>query len=135
MLDAMPRQTILVVEDDATLRQFYRTALTLAGYDVREAGDGYDALRMIDNHPPDLVILDLTLPHVSGYVVRQELAAQALTHHIPVVIVTGADRLQIDALEADCVLAKPVTAEQLVQVVRQCLASPAARRRERLREA
>jgi DNA-binding response OmpR family regulator len=131
----MPRQTILVVEDDPSLRQFYRTALMLAGYDVREAADGYDALMIIDTHPPDLVVLDLMLPQVSGHVVRQDLAAQAVTRDIPVVIVTGADRVEIDALDADCVLTKPVTAEQLIQVVRQCLASPAARRRERMRPA
>jgi DNA-binding response OmpR family regulator len=59
-------QIILIVEDDTELRGIYRTALRVAGYGVQEAGDGYEALRAVDADPPDLVVLDLALPRLSG---------------------------------------------------------------------
>lgn len=80
---------VLVVEDDAALRGMYRTALRMAGYVVQEAANGLEALRVLDADPPDLVVLDLGLPVVSGLTVREELAAQAHTRRIPIVVVTG----------------------------------------------
>ena len=115
-------ETILVVEDNADLRYMFRTALTLAGFTVREAGDGYDALMSIDAHPPDLVVLDLMLPTLSGAAVQQEIAAQVLTRDIPVMIVTGS-ALDVDEREVACVLRKPISPIELVDAVRKCLAS------------
>jgi CheY-like chemotaxis protein len=115
-------RTILVVEDDADLRYMFRTALAFAGFSVREAGDGYEALRMIDVDPPDLVVLDLMLPTISGAVVQQEIAAQVVTRDIPVVIVTGS-AMPFDEARAACVLRKPAAPSQLVDAVRQCLHS------------
>jgi CheY-like chemotaxis protein len=117
------RQTILIVEDDEDLRRLFRTALALAGYDVIEAGDGLEALQRIEEAPPRLVILDLVLPGYSGIMVRQELAAQSLTRHIPVVVITGS--YVPDDLQVDCVLRKPIAVEQLITTIRRCLASPA----------
>lgn len=116
------RRRVLIVEDDVDLRRMYRQVLTFGGYDVHEAGDGLSALRIIDADPPDGVILDLGLPIVSGHVVRQEIAAQAHTRQIPVIIVTGqmGDHGHLDAA---CVLQKPVSPERLLQSVRSCLAS------------
>jgi two-component system phosphate regulon response regulator PhoB len=114
------KQTILVVEDDEDLRRLFRTALTIAGYDVEEAGDGLEALHKIDQAPPDLVVLDLMLPHVSGVAVRQEIAAHVLTRQIPVVITTGLT-LDVGEIEADCVLRKPVSPDQLLAAVQDCL--------------
>jgi DNA-binding response OmpR family regulator len=118
------RQTILIVEDDEDLRHLFRTALALAGYDVIEAGDGMEALRWIDQSPPDLVILDLLLPRISGLVVQQEIAAQAVTRQIPIVVITGST-MAADNLDVACFLRKPVSPEQLVETVHSCLASGA----------
>src|SRR5215212_2065349 len=118
----MEQQTILIVEDDEDLRRLFRTALTLAGYDVVEAGDGFEALQRIDHSPPDLVLLDLLLPGVSGVVVRQEIAAHATTRDIPIVVVTGS-ALGQGTLNVACFLRKPVSPEQLIETVRSCLAS------------
>lgn len=117
-------QTVLVVEDDEHLRHLYRTALMMSGYHVREARSGFEALRMLDSSPVDIVVLDLMLPGVDGFMVRDELAAQPGTRSIPIVIVTGA-RGDFDYLDVPCLLRKPITAEQLVHAVRRCLASPA----------
>jgi DNA-binding response OmpR family regulator len=114
------RRRILIVEDDEDLRSLFRIALTLAGYDVEEAGDGLEALRHIDNAPPDLVVLDLMLPFVGGAVVQQELATHVLTRDIPVVIITGSGR-DLSELGVACVLRKPVMPEELVRTVASCL--------------
>lgn len=102
----------------------FRVALTLAGYDVHEAGDGLEALRQIDHSPPDLVVLDLGLPFVSGAVVRQEIATHVFTRNIPVVIITGSAK-DLSELKVACVLRKPIRPEELVRTVRSCLASGA----------
>lgn len=114
------RQTILIVEDDEDLRHLFRTALALAGYDVIEAGDGLEALRWIDQSPPDLVILDLLLPRISGLVVQQDIAAQAVTRQIPIVVVTGSTMAAED-FDVACFLRKPVSPDQLIATVRSCL--------------
>lgn len=123
----MRGQRILIVEDDVDLRRMFRLALSLAGYDVEEAGDGLEALQLIENRPPDLVVLDLKLRALDGVSVQQELAARAFTSRIPIVIVTGSD-LDTDALDVACVLRKPVRPDDLVRTVKQCLraGSPAA---------
>src|ERR671912_1534317 len=114
------KQAILIVEDDEDLRRLFRTALTLSGYEVEEAGDGLEALHKIDHAPPDLVVLDLMLPQISGLVVQQEIAAHVLTRQIPVVIITGST-LELQGLGVSCVLRKPISPDQLVETVRSCL--------------
>ena len=115
-------RTILIVEDDDDLRRLFRTALAIAGYSVEEASDGAAALQRIHYNPPDLVILDLSLPTVSGFMVHQEIAAHAHTRHIPVVVVTGST-MNLDHLDVPCVLRKPVDPEALISTVRSCLES------------
>jgi len=112
--------TVLVVDDDADLRRLFRMALALAGYEVIEAGDGLDALRLLEGHRPDAVVLDLDLPLFSGHAVRQELAAQPHTRDIPVVIVTGLPGDHAE-LEADCMLRKPVSPDRLIAALKKCL--------------
>ena len=119
------RQTILVVEDDEDLRRLYRTALTLAGYDVFEAGDGLEALQRIDHSPPDLVVLDLLLPRLNGIAVRQEIAAQAVTRQIPIVVITGSG-MEPGDMKVACFLRKPISPDRLVETVRSCLKSGGA---------
>lgn len=116
------RRVILIVEDDGDLRRMFRTALTLAGFAVEEASDGAGALYRIEQKPPDLVVLDLSLPTVSGLIVHQEIAAHAHTRSLPVVIVTGST-MNLDHMDVSCVLRKPVDLELLVTTVRRCLQS------------
>lgn len=117
----MPRECILVVEDDDDLRHIFRESLRYAGFDVQEASDGPAALLILEDSTPDAVVLDMGLPTLDGMSVRDEMAATARTRHIPVVIVTGAT---VDATRVGTarVLRKPVTPEELVAAVRMCLA-------------
>ncbi len=118
------RHRILVVEDDPALRRMYRTALGFAGFTVVEAEDGLTALQHLDERVPDLVILDLMLPTVSGLIVQQEIAAHAHTRDIPIVVVTGSE-MNLDDLPVPCVLRKPVSLDQLVTTVESCLSGSA----------
>jgi DNA-binding response OmpR family regulator len=124
-----PRKSILIVEDDEDLRRMFRHALSLAGYDVKDTGDGINALRLVEVHRPDLILLDLGLPLLSGLNVQQEIAAHAHTRDIPVVIVT-ASASRLDGVDVACILRKPVSPEEVVDVVRQCLASAMRRNRD-----
>jgi DNA-binding response OmpR family regulator len=104
----------------------YRAALAFAGFKVREARNGLDALQALDREPPPaLVVLDLGLPDVSGFVVRQEIAAQAHLRAIPILVVTGSDAL-LDDLDVACVLRKPVSPDGLVRAIENCLAAGSA---------
>ena len=116
---------VLIVEDDQPLRYFYRTVLAMAGFEVREARSGYEAMQSIDSDPPAIVVLDLGLPGFGGRTVLEDLAAQAHTRLIPVVVVTGQTGTAIGRLDAAGLLTKPISADQLVATVRKCLASGA----------
>jgi DNA-binding response OmpR family regulator len=118
------RQAVLIVEDDQSVRKMFRTALSFAGFDVLEADEAVAALRLLDQYPVDVVVLDLMLPTLSGLAVQQEIAAHAHTASIPVLIVTGSD-MSLDQVDVPCVLRKPVSPDQLVAAVRACLAAGA----------
>jgi CheY-like chemotaxis protein len=116
------RMKVLVVEDNDDLRSLFRTALAIDGFEVQEARDGLEALHRLDQDPPDVVILDINLPLVSGVAVREQIAVHSATRHIPIVVVTGSAE-NFDALNVPCIIRKPVSPAELVKAVRKCLAS------------
>jgi DNA-binding response OmpR family regulator len=118
----MGRPRVLLVEDHDDLRRLFATALTLAGFTVRQATDGLEALRAIDVDPPDIVVLDLILPVVDGFAVRREMEEHAHTRGIPVVVVTAIPQHDLQSFNAACTLTKPVMPADLVAAVRRCLA-------------
>jgi DNA-binding response OmpR family regulator len=108
---------VLVVEDDADLRYMFRIALTIAGFSVREAADGYLGLVMLEQDPPDVIVLDLNLPRVDGFSILEEIASRDAPTP-PVVVVTGLDGVQRDDA---VVLRKPIDPGTLVSTVRSVL--------------
>ena len=98
----------------------FTAALRLAGFAVQEAPNGYEAIHSVDNHRPDLIVLDLLLPGFGGLGVQREIADRAATKHIPIVIVTGSTR-ELDHLSVACVLRKPIDPDVLVETVQRCL--------------
>jgi CheY-like chemotaxis protein len=84
-----PRATVLLVEDEETLRRVMRDLLEQEGYLVHEAGDGAEALEMIDRFAPDVVLLDLNLPNVDGYTVLTQLRSRAATRDLPVLVLSA----------------------------------------------
>jgi two-component system, OmpR family, KDP operon response regulator KdpE len=125
ILPVPARHAVLIVEDDEQLRKMYRFALTVAGFRVREAADGLAALASLEHEPPSLLIVDLGLPDMSGQDVVKEIAAQAHTCNVPILVVTGSTQ-NLDQLDVDCVLRKPVSPDLLLQAVLKCLASHAS---------
>ena len=115
---------MLVVEDDAPLRELYRSALRAVGYAVVAVDDGLDALRRVEWKPPDAVVLDLALPRLSGRGVHRELKAHPKTHDIPVIVVSGTDTSDLDPNDFACVLKKPISVDSLIHAVHSCLRRP-----------
>jgi len=112
---------VLVVEDDAGLRDLYRAALTSAGYAVVAVEDGLDALRRIDDWAPSAVVLDMALPRLNGRDVSRELKSRPDTCNIPIVVVSGSDIRDLDPADFACVLTKPIHPEALVSAVERSL--------------
>jgi CheY-like chemotaxis protein len=80
---------ILLAEDSKFLRMATERALARAGYEVCSAADGEEALRMAREKVPDLILLDMLLPRMSGPEVLAALQRDSLTKAIPVVVITG----------------------------------------------
>ena len=119
---ATRRRTILIVEDDAQFRRLLGLALRLAGFDTREARDGYEAITVLEWAAPhiDGVILDLGMPGLDGFAVRDELLANTRTRTLPIIVVTGTDA-PLEHIRVACVLRKPATPDEVVATVERCL--------------
>jgi DNA-binding response OmpR family regulator len=113
------------VEDDWTLRELYRLALSLSDFAVHACEDGIQALHYLDQDRPDLIILDLNLPRVPGTMIYEELRAHRQTVNIPIVVVTGIH--PVPEMPGTTILRKPVSAEELTRTVSRILTR---RRRE-----
>ncbi|HEY4025101.1 MAG TPA: response regulator [Candidatus Dormibacteraeota bacterium] len=88
-MDQSDEVRVLLIEDDGTLAQMYRTKLERDGYTVQVAGDGEEALRLIAEHLPDLIFLDIRLPRMDGLTFLERLRETDRTQNIPVVIVSN----------------------------------------------
>src|SRR5438067_10101919 len=80
---------VLVADDDAAIRRLHTDILQGAGYEVTLAADGIDALARVEERLPDIVLLDLEMPRLSGYEVCRRLKADPRTRFVPVMILTG----------------------------------------------
>jgi len=120
-MNRMP-QTILVVDDEAKLRQMIRVYLEQENYRVVEAGNGRDALFVARESKPDLVILDLMMPEMNGYDFMRSFSKEAET---PVIMLTARveDQDKILGLElgADDYVTKPFNVRELTARVRAVL--------------
>ena len=108
--------TILVVDDDAHIREVARFALARAGHTVELATDGAAALARIEAHVPDLVVLDVLMPELDGLALCRRLRTQ--NHRVPIVFLSSrteeADRVLGLDLGADDYLTKPFSPRELV---------------------
>jgi len=113
---------VLVVEDEAQIRYALRRYLESNGYQVREAEDGATALREFDLFKPDVLLLDLMLPDMSGVEIVRQIRQ---SHETPMVVVSavGDERTKVHALDegADDYLTKPFGMEELLARLRVAL--------------
>src|SRR5689334_14658402 len=87
-------KTIVVAEDDKFLRKACEVSLQRMGFNVRSARDGEEALRIIGDEAPDLILLDLLMPRVNGIEVLRSVRSKEITRSTPVLILTNSSRDQ-----------------------------------------
>lgn len=111
--------TILVVDDDPGIRALVKDVLSLEGYDVRLAEDGYAGLAAIEASRPDCVVLDVMMPGMDGHAVLQRIRAADGGTEMPVVMLTAAaddaQAWQAWTEGVDYFLAKPFDASELLR--------------------
>ncbi|HUL81527.1 MAG TPA: response regulator [Gammaproteobacteria bacterium] len=111
-------KTILVVEDEAPIRDVLRFSLERAGYLVEGAASGRNALRELDNYVPDLIVLDVGLPDIDGLELLHNWRREERTRSMPVIIVTGRsdERDRVSGLRAgaDDYVTKPFSRDELL---------------------
>lgn len=117
MTPPVKRKSVLIVEDDRSLRELYRSTLRGAGYEVAAVEDGTDALRRMEDWTPDVVVLDLALPRLDGRDLLIELRSRRETRGVPVVIVTGTDPQGLNPRDFIRLLQKPIDADALVDAI------------------
>jgi two-component system cell cycle response regulator DivK len=108
---------ILIAEDNAVNRELLRELLEMRGHTVAEACDGEEALRMIEQTQPDLLLLDIGMPLLDGFGVMRKIREDPCFASLPVVAVTAyamqGDREKILSSNFDGYLSKPVNARSL----------------------
>jgi CheY-like chemotaxis protein len=118
-------KTILVVEDQADLRDMLQGLLTEDDVEVACAADGQDALSYLSQHePPDLILLDFNMPNMDGFEFRGRQLKDHRIRHVPVVFLTAIEHIpgqRDDEREVHC-LKKPIDHDELMSVVRKYLA-------------
>jgi putative two-component system response regulator len=116
---------VLVVDDLVENREILAGLLEPEGYQIETARDGQEALERALANPPDLILMDVSMPRLNGFDACRRLKADERTHLVPVVLVTGLvareDRIEGIAAGCDDFLTKPVDAEQLVARTRSLL--------------
>jgi two-component system alkaline phosphatase synthesis response regulator PhoP len=119
------RYRVLIVEDDADIRELIRYNLAQEGFVVEEAADGAQALEKVKRRVPDLLLLDLMLPGMPGLQVCRQMRAERETAHLPILIVTakGTEVDKVLGLEmgADDYVVKPFSPRELVARVKALL--------------
>lgn len=122
---SVSKTLLLVIEDDSLLRKSLVELLKLKGFCTVEAGDGQTGLELAQSLQPDCVLLDLRLPDIDGFAVLRRMKKYELTAHIPVVVLSGSNRLEDQGhavkLGAATYIVKPFHSDGLVASIRRVL--------------
>jgi two-component system, cell cycle response regulator DivK len=120
-MDSGARGSILVVEDDVETRLAYRALLEHAGWSVDEAGDGEQALRIVGDALPRMIVIDISIPGIDGWEMTRRLKLDERTRDVPVLLVTGhtldEDRRRARELGCAGYMVKPVPPSHFVEEV------------------
>jgi CheY-like chemotaxis protein len=121
---------VLIVDDERVNRQLLEIMLEPEGYELSSAPSGDEALAIVARQPPDLVVLDVMMPGMNGYVVTAKIKDSPASRHIQVLLLSSLDdrssRAHGAGAGADGFLAKPVDRRELCDLVRTMLSSSAA---------
>jgi excisionase family DNA binding protein len=123
--DARSGPVVLIVDDDARLREFVRVNLEMEGYTVHEAGSAEEGMKVLDDVRPDLVLLDVMMPQVDGWGMLQLVHERHGVGSIPVVMFSGKvdERAADEAAErgAQGFIGKPFDPHELIEQTKQLL--------------
>ena len=124
----LTEKTILVVEDTEDIRSTLRHFLLLNGYRVAEATSGQEAVDFVEQQCPDLILMDLNLPHMDGLQATERIRqCREICRRVPIIAITAFDTygMKDAALAAGCndYILKPIDLAQLEQTIRQILAT------------
>jgi two-component system, cell cycle response regulator DivK len=126
-------KTVLIVEDNELNMKLFHDLLEAHGYDIVGTPSGLDALELARAHRPDLILMDIQLPEVSGLEVTKWIKADPELHRIPVVAVTAfamnGDEERIRQGGCEAYLSKPISISKFMETVRRFLSAPEAERR------
>ena len=116
---------ILIVEDQEDNRRILRDVLSTAGYDVIEALNGEDGIKLAQSERPDLILMDIQLPLVDGYEATRRIKSFAHLKSVPIIAVTSyalsGDEAEARAAGCDAYVAKPFSPRELLAKVREYL--------------
>lgn len=123
--DAARRKRVLIVEDHALNLKLLTDLLEAQGYETLQTGDGLEAINLARENLPDLILMDVQLPDVSGLDVTRWLKEDARTRGIPIVAVTafamGGDEKKVLDSGADAYIAKPISVLGFLRTVESFL--------------
>jgi CheY-like chemotaxis protein len=114
---------ILVVEDEAALRHTIRAALVASGHRVLEAETGLQALARLREGRPDLVVLDLQMPEMSGWEFLPRFRAWPGCADVPVIVTSAAHRVSLDGADIQAFVEKPFDLDALLDTIDALLAA------------
>ena len=120
---------ILIAEDYDDNRELLRIVLNAAGYEVHEARNGAECVQIARRNPPDLVMVDLSMPELDGWGVFRELKADPTTAGIPCIAVTAhvdSDRQRVLKSGFDAFVGKPFRTDELLSTVEKLIQKPVA---------
>lgn len=131
---AEPAGTVLLVEDNEDNRAIYSAILRHAGYELVEATTGEKALEEARRRPPDLMLLDISLPSMDGWEVASQLKADPSTRGVLIVALTAnalpEDHRKAHEVGCDEFLAKPVRPRQVLETVQELIAGRSGSRHD-----
>ena len=121
-----PLYKIAIVEDDASIRNLYELKLGLEGFEVRTARDGVEGLKLVEEYAPDLVLLDIRMPHMNGDEMLIKMREQDWGASVRVIVLTNISRDEAPSvlrfLRVDRYVVKAhYTPAQVVEIVRETL--------------
>src|SRR5579859_1764630 len=124
-MSAAPRK-VLVIDDEESVREALSRFLTKAGYQVNVAEDGAAALQLVHSQaPPDLIVLDLNMPVMSGFEVLTALRVNPEWTHIPVIVLTATMGYSAEHLQAEAMVTKPFHLKAVEAAIEKALSARA----------
>jgi two-component system, cell cycle response regulator DivK len=126
MVDGASAKTVLIVEDNELNMKLFHDLLEAHGYGTLQTRDGMEAMRLARQHRPDLILMDIQLPEVSGLEVTRWIKDDAELKSIPIIAVTAfamkGDEEKIRQGGCEDYIAKPISVVKFLETVRRFLA-------------